>query len=103
MNPDIALVDEELQIMSRNEISPSTSGYQTADNESPPTGSEKIKTRQKSSVSFSPTVSLRENSDRDSKSYRNSRIPTPARSRQTNTSAPGSRKNYPTHRSTSNA
>jgi len=83
---DIALVDEELRTMSGIDTSPSTSGYQTADNESPSTSAEKPKSRQKSSVSFSPTVSLRENNDWDSKSYRNSRIPTSSRSRQTNTS-----------------
>ena len=79
-------MDEELRSMSGVETSPSTSGYQTADNESPSTSAEKPKSRQKSSVSFSPTVSLKENTDWDSKSYRNSRIPTSARSRQTNTS-----------------
>ena len=80
VHPDIALVDEELQIMSGTETSPgNSSGYHTADNESPCIIVDKPKSRPKSSVSFSPN--LPSNDDWDSKNYRNSRIPTSAKSR----------------------
>ena len=89
---DLALVDKELQMMSGIDT-PNTSGYRTAENDSPSTpstaGADKPKSRQKSSVSFSPHVSLTDNGDWDMKSYRSSRIPTAVKSRHTDTRGSG--------------
>ena len=84
-HPDMVLVDEELHVLSGTETSSNTSGYRTGDSNSPSTPQaavpEKLKSRQKSTVSFSPSVSSRENDWDESKSHRGSRIPTSTKAR----------------------
>lgn len=83
---DMALVDEELQILSGTETSSNTSGYRTGDTNSPATPqtsvAEKPRSRQKSSVSFSPNVSLKENGWDGSRNSHGSRIPTSTKAKE---------------------